>query len=421
MCKTRPNTDVQGGADGIVSDMDNLYACNLLWGTFFRIACYLIGKGGRYGAYLHELWNHANPAGQPYLSTNEPPCSKDVDWNTGYSVWHGNGGSGRLEIWDNPIMYAPHYHKYAVLHMIREGKIWHVPTDDEIARWGRNGNERALRHYHEIASEMDAGVFSEALGALSPELLKEVLPGLDVAAQIRTVRAQLEQFTKGREHLIEKLVEMMPLDDHRTRMWGDLVRQAYVKHTKAEEVARVKYDEQLLGAERVSEQGGMDRKPLVRGSDVFPHNGLGKDGAGAELEKILDAVGNNAACVRTDPCKLADAIEKHVKKMRDAGRNPSVALVSRDHRKQIQKTYATDTIRAGGTPIRIIDAPIRPKTTFILDPDCVQVTYKAKDKAGRIRLEMRDTEADQVKMDLSTFLSAKILDGRGVAKITSDA
>ena len=156
--KTLPDA---GGS--VFRDMDNLYACNLLWGTFFRIACYLIGKGGKYGAYLNELWNHTNPAGQPYRSANEPPCSKDVDWNSMYSVWHGHDGPGRLEIWDNPIMYAPHYHKYAVLHMLREGRIWHVPTDDEIAGWGKNCNERALYHHYEIAYGMDAGgVFGSA-------------------------------------------------------------------------------------------------------------------------------------------------------------------------------------------------------------------------------------------------------------------
>ena len=414
--ETRP------GAGGSVSkDMDRLYACSLLWGTFFRIACYLIGKGGEYGAYLHELWNHTNPAGQPYRSANEPPCSKDVDWNSMYAIWHGFGGSGRLEIWDNPIMYAPHYRKYAALHMLREGEIWRAPTDEEIARWGQIGSEHALRHHYEIAYEMDAGAFLEALGSISPKLLEQTLPGLDVAARLATVRAKLERFEDGRERLIEKLAGAMPLDGERTEMWKDMVRQAYAEHTKAEELARVRYDEQLRGAERVGEQDSAPRESLVKTSNMVLDDSLGEDGTGAELEKILDAVGNGAIRVLTDPGKLAGAIEESVKKMRDAGRSPSVALVSLDHRAQIPDTYATDTIRAGGAPIRIIDAPMPSGTTLILDPDCVQVTYKAKDKAGRIRLEVQGTGTDQITMELSMYLSIRILDGGGAAKITSDA
>lgn len=79
-------------------------------------------------------------------------------------------------------------------------------------------------------------------------------------------------------------------------------------------------------------QGDVDRESLVKGSGVPPHGCLGEDGAGAELEKILDAVGNSAASVRTDPGELAGDIEACVKKMRDTGRNPSVTLVSDDHR-----------------------------------------------------------------------------------------
>ena len=204
-------------------------------------------------------------------------------------------------------------------------------------------------------------------------------------------------------------------------MWKDMVRHAYSEHTKAETIARVKYDEQLRDAERAGKQDGVPRESLVKNSNMLPDGALGEDGAGDELEKILDAVGNSATRVLPDPGKLAGEIEARVKEMREAGRNPSVALVSLDHRNQIPETYATDTIRAGGEPIPIIDAPIPSGTTFILDPDCVEVTYKAKDKAGRIRLDVQDTGTDEITMDLSTFLSVKILDGRGAAKITSDA
>ena len=62
-----------------------------------------------------------------------------------------------------------------------------------------------------------------------------------------------------------------------------------------------------------------------------------------------------------------------------------------------------------------------PGTTLILDPDCAEVTYKAEDKAGRIRLEVQGAGTDQITMELSMFLSVRILDGGGAAKIASDA
>ena len=424
LAKTRPEAEeAQDGAGGNVSMyMDRLYAYNLLWGTFFRVACYLIGKGGEYGAYLHELWSHTNPAGQPYRSANEPPCSKDVEWNTLYSVWHGHDGSGGLEISDNGSMYAPHYREYAVLHMLREDKIWHVPTDGEIARWAKSGSEHALRHHYEIASVMDAGPFLKALGSLSPELLEEMLPGLDVAARLASVGAKLEQFEDGRERLIKKLAGAMPVKDEKIGLWKEMVREAYSKHTRADAIARIKYDERLRDAIPVSIQDRMSRESLVK-EDSIPDGNLGAASAGAEFEEILGAVGDGATCVRADAGNLADSIKACIRKMRGDGYTPSVAFVSLDHGMQIPEILATGTINAGDLAVQIVGAPVRlpPRTTFVLDPDCVEVAYKAKDRAGRIRLEVRGTETQQITMDSSIQMSVKILDGGGSAKITSDA
>ena len=86
--------------------MDRLYACSLLWGTFFRLACHIIGKGDEYSAYLCELWHHTNPPGQPYQSANAPPCSKDVDWNSLYPGWAGRGDLDDL-FW-RALKISPH-------------------------------------------------------------------------------------------------------------------------------------------------------------------------------------------------------------------------------------------------------------------------------------------------------------------------
>ena len=421
LAQATPDTDADLAAAGNVPlYMDCMHACNLLWGTFFRIACYLIGKGGRYGAYLHELWNHTNPDGQPYRSANEPPCSKDVDWNAMYSVWHGHDGSGGLEDSDNGSVYAPHYREYAVLHMLRESRIWHVPTDDEIARWGKSGAEHALHHHYRIAAAVDAGMFLEALDSLPRKLRTEMLPGLDVQTQVSSVRAQLERYKEGSQRLIEKLVDAMPVKDERIGLWKEAVRKEYSEHTRADAVARVKYDERLPHAVPVSVQDHASRESLVRKDGAVPDGHLGAACANAEFRGILGAVGDGATCVRADAGKLADSIKACVRKMRDGGRNPSVALVSLDHGLRIPEMRAAGKISAGGLAVRIMSSPIYPpKTTFVLDPACIEVTYGAKDEAGRIRLEVRGVETRQTTMDASIPMSVKILDRAGVAKITS--
>ena len=423
LAQTTLDTDAALTAAGNVHMyMDRMHVCNLLWGTFFRIACYLIGKGGKYSAYLHELWNHTNPAGQPYLSVNEPPCSKDVDWNTMYSIWHGHDGSGGLEDSDNGSIYAPHYRKYAVLHMLREGRIWHVPTDDEIARWGESGAEHALHHYYQIAAAVDAGMFLEALDSLPKKLRTELLPGLDVQTQVASVRAQLERSKDGRQRLIEKLVDALPVKDEKIGLWKEVVRKAYSEHTRADAVARVKYDERLPDASLVSVQYCRSRESLVKKDGAVPDGRPGIACANAEFREILGAVGDGATCVRADADRLADSIKACVRKMRDDGRNPSVALVSLDHGLRIPEMHAAGKINAGDLTVPIMRAPIflPRRTTLVLDPGCVEVTYGTKDEAGRIRMEVRGTETRQATMDVSIPMSVKILDRAGVAKITSD-
>jgi len=421
LAQAAPDTDADLAAAGNVPlYMDCMHACSLLWGTFFRIACYLIGKGGKYGAYLHELWNHTNPDGQLHWSANEPPCSKDVDWNAMYSVWHGHDGSGGLEDSDNGSAYAPHYRKYAVLHMLREGRIWHVPADDEIARWGQSGAEHALHHHYQIAAAIDAGMFLEALDSLPRKLLPELLPGLDVQTQVASVRAQLERSKDGRQRLIEKLVDALPVKDERIGLWKEAVRKEYSKHTRADAVARVRYDERLRDTVPVSEQDPRSRESLVKKDGAVPDGYLGATCANAEFREILGAVEDGATCVQADAGRLADSIKACVRKMRDGGRNPGVALVSLDHGLQIPEMRAAGKISAGGLAVRIMSSPIYPrKTTFVLDPACIEVTYGAKDEAGRIRLEVRGAETRQATMDASIPMSAKILDSEGVAKITT--
>ena len=143
--------------------------------------------------------------------------------------------------------------------------------------------------------------------------------------------------------------------------------------------------------------------------------------APTEFREILGAVGDGATCVRADAGKLADSIKACVRKMRDGGRNPGVALVSLDHNLQLPEMRAAGRIDAGGLTVPIMSAPIfLPRgTTLVLDPGCVEVTYGAKDEAGRIRMEVRGAETRQATMDVSIPMSVKILDRAGVAKITT--
>lgn len=405
--------------------MDRLHACSLLWGTFFRLACHIIGKGDEYSAYLRELWHHTNPPEQPYRSANAPPCSKDVDWNSLYPGWAGRGDLDDLELIDEPITYKPHYYKYAVLHMLRDDKIWHVPGDSEIDRWGQNDSLYKLEHYYEIVRNIKTERFLEALDSLAgSKLPAEMLPGIDVRARIEIVRKQLESFRENCELVAERLAAQMPIDDAKKQEWKGEVHKEYFNYTKAHAVARIKYDMNLdVNDPLVTTGFPLPHRALVRKGDVLLPGDLGSWSAAAEFEKILSTAEDGAVLVTSDTENPLDAIKAGVRKMRDGGHKPRAVILSQDDEYRILSTdpvaISGGTIDVDGSPVQIVEAPEsgQPGTTLIIDPDCIQVAYKAEDEAGRLLLDVPDQDKAEVTMTSTIPMSVKILDGGGVAKI----
>ena len=400
--------------------LDQLYVYSLLCGTFFRIACHIMGKGDEYAAYLRKLWYHASPDGRLGRSAGMPPCPKDVDWNSAYAAWRGQAGLGRFELADDPGTYEPHYHEYAVLHMLREGRIFTVPTEEDAAKWASRGQYYALEHHYDNMDEMRAEPFLAALASLAgSELPAAVLPVQDVPARIKRIREELGRYKDGRQCLMDALVHQMPVDDEKIAEWKDRACAAYAKNSQARAMGRIRYDARLRGDDVVVD-GDMPIRALCRKGYTALDGQLGIDGAEAEFKEILEAADGGAVHVRADPGNLRESVRACVERMRDGGHNPSVALVSADHQIQMPETYSANAIEAGGPPIPIVEVPWNVPDTWILDPDCVEITYGAENEAGRMRLDMQDAdESAAVTMTATIRLSVRILDGGGVARIAS--
>ena len=408
----------QGKERGAPRCMDSLYVYSLLWGTFFRIACYIIHKGDGYTKYLYELWYHGDSGWQHRYGVSSPPCSKDVDWNSAYPAWRGRSDLDQSNPLNKADRYEPRYYEYAVLHMLREDKIWSVPTEGDVVEWGSRGLDPALRYHYVSMSRMNADYFLKALDSLAETRLPaEMLPGQDVQARIESVRKKLEAFRDGSRHVFDKLVELAPLDGEKIGEWEGSSREAYSSNTQAEKVARIKYDAQLQGGDLVERRQNVSRKTLFRGDRQVPDGCMGFATAWDEFEKILEIAGNGATQVRADPDKPRETIEACVKKMRDGGHNPRVAFVSPAHRQKMPETH-THVISAGGPPIAIMDTPGHspPEDTWILDPDCIEITYKANNEHDRLQLEVRDA-AKEATLVSSIRLSVRVLDGGGIARI----
>ena len=402
--------------------MDSLYVSSLLCGTFFRIACYIIHKGGRYAAYMYELWYRDDSDGQRPPAIRSPPCSEDVDWNSAYPVWRGLSDLAQILPLNMSNRYEPHYYEYAVLHMLREDKIWSVPTEEDVAEWGNRGLDHALRYHYESMSQMDAERFLKALASLAESKLPaEMLPGQDIPARIESVRKRLEAFRDGTQRVFDMLVELVPPDGANTDDWEDNARHAYSENTQADTMARIRYDTQLQRGAIVEERQITSRKMLFGVDGEVSDRSIGFATAWTEFKKILEIAGGRATQVRTDPHKPRESIEACVKKMRDGGHKPRVAFVSPAHRKEMPETNSTHVINAGGQPIAIMDAPgYSPlPDTWILDPDCVEITYKAKNKDDRMQLDVQDAKADRPTAVSRIQLSVKVLDGGGIVRITS--
>lgn len=410
----------QDGVRGAPRCMDRLYVYSLLWGTFFRIACYIIHKGDGYTKYLYELWYHGDSGWQHRYGVSSPPCSKDVDWNSVYPAWRGRSDLDQSNPLNKADRYEPRYYEYAVLHMLREDKIWSVPTEDDVVEWGSRGRDHALRYYYVSMSRMNADYFLKALDSLAEtKLPAEMLPGQDVQARIESVRKKLKVFRDGSRHVFDKLVELAPLDGEKIGKWESSSCEAYSSNTRAEKVARIKYDAQLQGGDLVGEQQYVYRKTLFRGDCQVPGGCIGFTTALKEFKKILEIAGNGATHVRADPDKPREAIESCVKKMRDSGHDPRVAFVSPAHGKKMPEACSARVISAGGPPIAIMDTLGHRllEDTLILDPDCIEITYKANNEHDRLQLEVRDVEAEEITLASSIRLSVRVLDGGGIAKI----
>ncbi len=412
--------DPDTGSDKKARGMDKLYVYSLLCGTFFRIACHIIGKGDEYAAYLRELWSRAGPDERLSMSAGAPPCPKDVDWNSAYAVWWGQGGLAQIEIADDPGTYEPHYHKYAVLHMLREGRIFTVPEEKDAAKWASRGQHYALEYHYENMDRMQAEPFLEALGSLAgSKLPAEMFPGQDVQARIQSVREKLRRYKDDRRRLMDELVGQMPADGQRISEWKGMAREAYSENSQAGTMGRVKYDAGLRGG-IVAARDDMPLRALCRKGYTALDGQIGVAVAKAEFERILEKAGDGTARIRADPGRLEDSVRACVEQMRKDGHNPRVALVPSHHREQMPETYSTNSINAGGQPIPIAEMLWNmPKDTWILDPDCLEITYGAENEAGRMRLDVQDAESGTVPMTSDIRLSVRILDGGGIARIAS--
>lgn len=419
LARARPDTGTDAYPN-VYQNTDHLYVYSLLWETFFRIACHIIGKGEEYAAYLYELWYHANPPGQPHRIANAPPCSMDVDWNSSYPAWRGRSGLAPIEIADDPDTYEPHYYEYAVLHMLREGRIFTVPEENDAAKWASRGQYYALEYHYENMGRMKAEPFLEALDSLAgSKLPAEMLPGQDVQTRIQSVREKLRRYKGDRRRLMDELVGQMPVDGQKVSEWKGMAREAYSENSQAGTMGRVRYDAGLFG-DSIAVPDEMPIRALCRKGYTALDGQIGVAVAKAEFARILKTAGDGAARIRADPGRLEDSVRACVEQMRKDGHNPSVALVPRHHMEQMPEIYSANSIDAGGPPILITKVPWNmPADTWILDPDCLEITYGAENAAGRMRLDVQDAEAGTVPMTASIQLSVRVLDGGGIARIAS--
>ena len=205
-----------------------------------------------------------------------------------------------------------------------------------------------------------------------------------------------------------------PEDLEKTETWERTVREAYFQYTKAGAIARIEYDAGLPGSAHVLKQ---ETANSVAPDGAFPNGHLGYLCAEAEFYRILDIDGKRAARVWWDAGRPQNPIRECVERMLDEGCRPSVALVRPDHREQIRELYAPDVMDVGGLLIERASAPDSkpPRETFVLDQDCVEITYEATGEAGRIRLAAH-SGIGEIRMTAGIRMSVKVLRAGGVAR-----
>lgn len=202
------------------------------------------------------------------------------------------------------------------------------------------------------------------------------------------------------------------------------MRKAYFDSTKADAVARIKYD-MWIDANNSLETPifTLPRHALVRNGDMLLPGDLGNKSAAYEFAEILPKVEDGAVLVTSDTGNPLDAIKSRVRKMQNDGYKPRAVIISQADEDRILHTdpvaIGRRTIDIDGFQVGIVDVPesVQSKTTLIIDTDCIQVAYKAEDKDDRLQLAVPGKDKAEVTMTSAIPMSVKILDGGGAAKI----
>lgn len=424
---------------GLNKNIVEFYISSLLYGVFFKIACYIISKGENYLHYLKELWYHTEPQEKSFHNIlNTTPISEDVDWNVLYSIYGGKGSRiyDDIDFFDDFQDYQIYFHQYAILNMLKHTRIIRIPSIDEISTIDNKGRTYLLDYFYDLVYGFKEDDFLNALETIKNTKFTSLIrlkKDETIENRISDVRNLLEETKKNKEKVIDEIVSMKTVIKEKLDTYLNQIKKEYFERSVADHISHVTYDPSIAESEFKIIQGNYSMKrehfvePTINIDSVI--FGPGTNMSFPEINYVFEIIKNSEIKIISENTKdFLTQIEKSVKYLRDLGYDPDSMFIpiNVEHKLRLKnwQIFTTSGLKIDNQEIRTINSwkkfPF--DEIIIFDSKCLNIKYQSDKKDNRLSFEIGDTKKGLkiIEIIASLKLIVNIKDAKGFIKIFND-
>lgn len=390
---------------------NEFYVCSKLYGTFFKIAAYLIFKGEGYSNYLRELWYHTKPEGSQISILNTTPFSESVEWNTLYVLYHGKGS----RIFDEPELLdsfqdlEPYHYRYYALILLKLCKVFPLTIKSQINDWKTKDETYKLEFFYELVKTLPIKKFVQSLDEISN--LKTLLTIIrlgekPIETKIVEIRKNLQDLEQKQISLANDIVQASQVSLSKIEEVKRNIITNYEYNTRSNNMASITYDENLSPSECkvISVTYHMKREWFVESKFISTDLTDYSSGSGlADLEtfEVYNKIISKIIPKNDNDPDFLKQIQSAVESIRSNGITPNAIFLPLKVKFALEEKLhlgymISDTITIDTTKLFIINSSPQFDFTEIIvfDSNGLQLSYKSKNKEDKISIEISGIEKD---------------------------
>lgn len=418
-------------------ETNELFISAKLYGTFFRIAAYLIFKGKGYEKYLKELWYHTKPDNTTTIHLNRTPVSDSLDWLTLYTIYRGSGSlfTDELDFFEDFQDSESYYYQYYALMLLKTCKTFQFPSEERIIQWANKDKQYALNYFYELASILPVDKLIMELENILK--LPEFLSIVKLSSEL-TIEKKIEQTRTNLSHLKnsqQKIINLIALHAKISLQRIDELKQEiineYQKDSESDKIATVEYDENFIEYKLLETSMSIKRDNIIEQSFAsrFLIHPPQSELANLEIHAIFYAIQSGIRPIMQNTDNYVDQMKAAINTIKSKGYSPNVVFLPLNIETSLVGTeylifQPHRILRIDGTDLYIINSWEKFDFTdiIILDSKGLILKYKAKNKSDRVSIEVSGTERGSalVRFDCKICLSVKISDNNAFVRIINE-